>query len=63
MRKYEDMTADYGDYVHVTLVDGIKLDGIVADIDLGPFVPANDRISIDAHPTIKVLLSEVASIS
>lgn len=61
--KYEDMTADYGDCVHVTLVDGTKLDGIVADIDLDPFEPANDRISIDAHPTIEVLLSEVVSIS
>lgn len=61
--RHEDMKADYGDYVSVTLSDGAVFRGILADIDLDPDEPGNDRISIDAHPTVEILLSDVATIS
>lgn len=61
--RYEDMKADYGDYVCVTLGDGTVFRGVLADIDLDPDEPGNDRIAIDAHPTVEFLLSDVVTIS
>lgn len=61
--KYEDMAADYGDSIVVTLNDGRVLRGILADIDLDYDNPSNDRISVDSELSTELLLSEISTIS